>query len=98
MGVTDNGGSSRVIRGGSWANNTRNLRCANRNRRHPGNRNQNQGFRVVCRVAAEHVLMTKPMRNVQVTRGPCGLTRPAPTSSFGDRRRGPPPFDLGSDA
>ncbi len=37
-----------VLRGGSWNNNPRNLRAANRNRRNrPDNRNNNLGFRVV---------------------------------------------------
>ena len=49
------GGSSRVIRGGSWAVDTRGLRCAVRYGRHPGYRSRSRGFRVVCRVAAEHV-------------------------------------------
>lgn len=35
------------MRGGSWNNNPRNLRCANRNRNTPDNRNNNIGFRVV---------------------------------------------------
>jgi len=39
----------RVVRGGSWNNNARNLRCANRNRNEPENRNRNLGFRVVFR-------------------------------------------------
>ncbi len=35
------------MRGGSWNNdNTNNLRCANRNRNNPDNRNNNNGFRV----------------------------------------------------
>ncbi|RDE49989.1 MAG: hypothetical protein DVS81_13600 [Candidatus Accumulibacter meliphilus] len=38
-------GDSRVLRGGSWNNNGRNARCANRNRNEPDNRNQNIGFR-----------------------------------------------------
>ncbi|MBR6355076.1 MAG: hypothetical protein IKS01_04775 [Paludibacteraceae bacterium] len=34
-------------RGGSWNNNARNCRVANRNNNSPGNRNNNLGFRVV---------------------------------------------------
>ncbi len=37
----------RVVRGGAFNNNERNVRCAYRNNRNPHNRNQNQGFRVV---------------------------------------------------
>jgi len=33
-------------RGGSWNNQTDNLRCAIRNRNHPNNRNNNIGFRL----------------------------------------------------
>jgi len=40
-------GSNRVIRGGSWNNNARNLRSANRNNNTPSNRNNNVGFRLV---------------------------------------------------
>jgi hypothetical protein len=38
-------GSNRVLRGGSWINNGRNVRSANRNRNTPDNRNNNIGFR-----------------------------------------------------
>jgi len=38
--------SNRVNRGGSWNNNARNCRSANRNRNTPTNRNNNLGFRV----------------------------------------------------
>ena len=37
----------RVLRGGSWNNKPNNLRCANRNRNNPDNRNNNNGFRCV---------------------------------------------------
>ncbi|HEX9971515.1 MAG TPA: SUMF1/EgtB/PvdO family nonheme iron enzyme [bacterium] len=36
-----------MLRGGSFNNNQRNVRCANRNRNNPDNRNDNWGFRVV---------------------------------------------------
>ena len=35
------------LRGGSWNNDSTNLRAANRNRNQPGNRNDNIGFRCV---------------------------------------------------
>lgn len=37
----------RVLRGGSFNNNERNLRAANRNNNEPENRNNNIGFRCV---------------------------------------------------
>ncbi len=39
-------GTNRVLRGGSWNNNGRNARSANRNRNEPDNRNNNIGFRL----------------------------------------------------
>lgn len=39
-------GSNRVIRGGNWINDARNVRAANRNNS-PGNRDNNVGFRLV---------------------------------------------------
>lgn len=39
-------GSNRVIRGGSWNNDARNVRAAYRNWNDPGNRNDNLGFRL----------------------------------------------------
>ncbi|MCX5656032.1 MAG: SUMF1/EgtB/PvdO family nonheme iron enzyme [Planctomycetota bacterium] len=44
--------SQRVLRGGSWNNNTDNCRAANRNNNTPDNRNNNYGFRVVVSVSA----------------------------------------------
>lgn len=39
-------GSKRVIRGGSWNSNARNVRSAYRNRNEPDERNDNLGFRL----------------------------------------------------
>ncbi|MCM8599308.1 MAG: SUMF1/EgtB/PvdO family nonheme iron enzyme [Candidatus Accumulibacter sp.] len=39
-------GDQRVLRGGSWNNNGRNVRSANRNYNEPGERNNNIGFRL----------------------------------------------------
>ena len=39
-------GSNRVLRGGSWNNSARNCRVSNRNNNSPGNRNNNNGFRL----------------------------------------------------
>ncbi|HNU68115.1 MAG TPA: SUMF1/EgtB/PvdO family nonheme iron enzyme [Myxococcota bacterium] len=44
--VDDATGSNRVNRGGSWNNDARNVRAANRDNNDPGNRNDNLGFRV----------------------------------------------------
>ncbi|MCH9699241.1 MAG: SUMF1/EgtB/PvdO family nonheme iron enzyme [Gammaproteobacteria bacterium] len=51
--VTDRNGTDRVLRGGSWNDNARHVRCANRNANHPGNANDNTGFR--CARAQELV-------------------------------------------
>lgn len=42
-------GAPRVVRGGSWGNLARDLRCASRNGLHPWDRFQDLGFRVVVR-------------------------------------------------
>ncbi|WP_273703611.1 SUMF1/EgtB/PvdO family nonheme iron enzyme, partial [Candidatus Accumulibacter vicinus] len=42
----EDGDGPRVLRGGSWNNNRDHARCAYRNHNHPGNRNNNVGFRV----------------------------------------------------
>lgn len=38
---------ARVLRGGSWINNQDNARCAFRNRNHPNNWNNDNGFRLL---------------------------------------------------
>ncbi|MEI6150168.1 MAG: reverse transcriptase domain-containing protein [bacterium] len=45
-------GSNRVKRGGSWNNNARNCRSANRNSNDPNNRNNNNGFRLSSTMCA----------------------------------------------
>ncbi|MDJ0799280.1 MAG: SUMF1/EgtB/PvdO family nonheme iron enzyme [Calothrix sp. MO_167.B12] len=40
-----------MLRGGSWNNNPRGCRSANRNNNNPGGRNNNIGFRVVVVLA-----------------------------------------------
>jgi hypothetical protein len=40
-------GSQKALRGGSWNNDPRNVRSANRNHNHRDNRNQNLGLRLV---------------------------------------------------
>jgi formylglycine-generating enzyme required for sulfatase activity len=51
---------SRVLRGGSWNNTAQNLRSANRNNNSPGNRNNNNGFRVASTPAARIFGATAP--------------------------------------
>ncbi|MCA3010228.1 MAG: SUMF1/EgtB/PvdO family nonheme iron enzyme [Phycisphaerales bacterium] len=68
-------GPNRVIRGGSWNNNTAfNCRSANRNNNTPGNTNNNIGFRVVLAPALA------PVR-------PNGCARREPEAGPGLRRR-----------
>lgn len=51
--VAGTGSQHRVLRGGAFNNNDRNVRCAVRNRNHPINRNRNIGFRVAVSTLAE---------------------------------------------
>jgi hypothetical protein len=50
----------RVLRGGSWNNNPRNLRAANRNRNTAENRNNNNGFRLGSTLSAGAGVITVP--------------------------------------
>jgi len=45
-------GDKRVLRGGSWINNARHVRSANRNANDPDNANNNIGFRLARALAA----------------------------------------------
>jgi hypothetical protein len=47
------GTARRVVRGGSWNNNSGDARASYRNHNLPGDRNNNVGVRVVC---ASHIL------------------------------------------
>ena len=51
---------NRVLRGGSWNNNGRWCRSANRNGNHPGNRNDNIGFRLARAQQGWTDLLTRP--------------------------------------
>ena len=54
-------GTKRVLRGGSWINNGRNCRSANRNGNTPGNRNHNIGFRLArAQDTAGWLFLTQP--------------------------------------
>ena len=80
-----------VLRGGSWGNNNPdNLRAANRNNDHPGNRNNNYGFRVVVSVGEFRKADT--MRTGVVPAGktfcPAGAKKPSLTPPATPRARG----------
>ncbi|HMW17504.1 MAG TPA: SUMF1/EgtB/PvdO family nonheme iron enzyme [Accumulibacter sp.] len=65
-------GDHRVLRGGSWNNNGRNVRSANRNWNEPGNRNDTIGFRLApaqCRrVRRSSRWPSGPSRSVAIAR------------------------------
>ena len=54
-------GADRVLRGGSWINNGRWCRSANRNRNHPGNRNNNIGLRLARAHQGRSAFLTRPL-------------------------------------
>ena len=98
--------SSRALRGGSWINNARNTRSANRNANERDNRNNNIGFRLALSSmnrggwmpgAASMDQMPHPERPDELIRW--SPNRKAPGALVGacaERRRrtpsGPPPF------
>jgi formylglycine-generating enzyme required for sulfatase activity len=75
--------TNRVKRGGSWNNDARNVRSANRNRNRPDNTSNNLGFRACLapqpegrRPAFGQRLLQSPDMRVQLVTGP-KTTRPA---------------------
>ena len=77
-------GSNRVIRGGSWDNNARNLRAANRNNDDPGNRNPNLGVRLLssCLIGQMRRVYGRGARAQGMTKVP----EPAPPALAGGQR------------
>ena len=70
----ETGRVAQLLRGGSWNNNPRNCRSANRNHNQPDNANNNVGFRVVC--LPQHPSPSEPLEGI-----PAGApegSRPAP--------------------
>ena len=67
----------RVLRGGAWNNNPRNLRSANRNHNAPDNRNNNAGMRIASTARCQNA-------------GPVSDSRRATGLSRGDGARAGP--------
>jgi hypothetical protein len=100
--TTEQAGSNRVIRGGSWNNNAGNLRSAKRNNNAPDNRNNKLGLRFVstrqqpgedrprisfaCTGHVQVVILRQPSSVGQISHG--GLE----ASSFIERGK-PPVFE-----
>jgi hypothetical protein len=74
----------RVLRGGSFNNDTRNLRAANRNRNAPGNRNNNIGFRCVRDV--ERRRASASAARAAVVTAAAGVRALLPDRAPGERR------------
>ena len=73
---------ARALRGGSYRNNAENCRSAPRNDNHPGNRNDNIGFRVVWPAPSPRSdLMEIPSRPASA-----GAVPPCPARSTRSRR------------
>jgi len=69
-------GSNRVNRGGSWNNEPRNCRAANRNNNSPENRNNNLGFRAVA-AAQQDQAERPPVEPDEIPSPATGQTRQA---------------------
>lgn len=93
-----NRGSNRVNRGGSWNNSADNCQSANRNNDHPGNRNDNLGFRLSSSPQWPDATRSRTRRQRQGTDhrpGPvpatAGQTHPARQRLVGPKARTPSP-------
>ncbi|ESQ14224.1 MAG: hypothetical protein N838_12415 [Thiohalocapsa sp. PB-PSB1] len=71
-------GRKRVLRGGAWNNNGRNLRSANRNGNPPDNRNHNIGLRLAG--AFSIAGGSKKPAHCPVSSAPRGWTKPRPAA------------------
>jgi hypothetical protein len=100
-GATTGPGSE--VRGGSWNNNRRNVRCAYRNRNVPDNFNNNVGFRVFSHDPQARPVnfdlhggeMAPQSMRASVARSRLTITRQAGVSQISPEagyRRGPPPL------
>ncbi|MBX7168094.1 MAG: hypothetical protein K1X74_17290 [Pirellulales bacterium] len=82
-----------MLRGGSWNNNARNCRSANRNRNMPDNRNNNMGFRVASTAGGAsregpNLPVHGPAGSASVqskARDPCRGTEPRPKETVAVR-------------
>ena len=73
------GSAHRVIRGGSWTDDARNVRAASRNHNEPADRNDNLGFR--CARAHERVGASAPEQaRLQASRASARFRRNAGTA------------------
>jgi hypothetical protein len=87
--------AKRVLRGGSWINDGRNVRSANRNANDPGNRNDNIGFRLaparrnVDAPFDQIALLSAGLARRQKAHAPRRVSRPDIESPPGRRLAGP---------
>ena len=80
-----------MLRGGSWNNNTNNLRCSNRNRNTADNRNNNIGFRCVSAGSGSRQLGWNPRRKLTPPRVHERALANSPSSRLEDREVGEGP-------
>lgn len=75
-GRSEQNGSLRVLRGGAYWNEARNLRSANRNRNKPENRNNDVGFRCVRGPRRQHAASLRQRAGpARAVCGPSSLAR-----------------------